>query len=251
MKKTILYLLTLLFLASCNNQVKKEKILTKEDAINKTVRTDFIKTFEGSINSKYEILMKINSNDGIINGNYFYKSQKRKIQIKGKLNVNGEIVLNEFDNRGNQTGLFQGRMPNENKIIGNWSKPNGANEMSFSLIESNTNFENSMTSIQKTIINEVSKLNITGSYKKVIENGEINIMNVKSSGFKFKIKVISNNGNFGEIEGTASLKNNIGIYKKNGCQINFKFDENEIIITEKRCENEKGAGVYFSGNYKK
>lgn len=132
-RKLILATITTIVMLSCNKKADNSQI----DIIN----TDFVKVFEGQIENKYDIQMKLISNNGNINGNYFYKKTGEEIEIKGFINNLGKISINEFDKKGNQTGVFNGEMLNENKIQGTWSKPNGSNPMPFFLIASNTSNE--------------------------------------------------------------------------------------------------------------
>lgn len=101
---------------------------------------DFIKTYEGQLNNS-PILMKITSNAGSITGDCTYKSLNLKTTVKGNTN-SVELTLNEFDENGNQTGIFRGEFDNPSKITGNWSKPNGDKNQSFTLIESTSNVDN-------------------------------------------------------------------------------------------------------------
>lgn len=135
MKNKILILIAIIAFSAC----KKTKDQSNQQASN--IQLDFVKTFEGQIDNKYDIILKITSNEGQIDGNYCYKSVGTNIQVKGSLDTNGNLTLNEFDTKGNQTGLFSGKMVNNNKIEGNWSKPNGDKEKPFLLIESNSNYE--------------------------------------------------------------------------------------------------------------
>jgi hypothetical protein len=134
MTKKILIFIAIIGFSACKK--------SNESVDNPTnIQLDFVKTFEGQIDNKYDIILKITSNEGQIDGNYFYKSVGTNIQVKGNLDINGDLKLNEFDTKGNQTGLFNGKMVNNNKIEGNWSKPNGDKEKPFVLIESNSNYE--------------------------------------------------------------------------------------------------------------
>jgi len=112
------------------NQIKGEEITR-----------DFINTFEGNINKKYQIVAKINSTNGKLSGSYYYKRNPIKININGFFQNDSSIVINEFDKNGNQTGQFNGVFFDNNKILGKWSKPNGNNKMDFILIKSNINYE--------------------------------------------------------------------------------------------------------------
>ena len=129
MRKIFLFLI----LSICFSCKKTES----ENSLKTEIPTNFVKTFEGEISKKFDIIMKLTSDNGIVSGTYYYKKVGENIQLKGELKSNGELQLNEFDNNGNQTGIFKGKIIENSKIEGKWSKPNGDNEMTFKLIESN------------------------------------------------------------------------------------------------------------------
>jgi hypothetical protein len=104
-----------------------------------SVPMDFVKNFDGRIDTKYDITMKITANDGQISGMYFYKSQGKNLTVKGNIDASGNVNLTEYDAQGGVAGQFSGRMVNGNKIEGSWSKPGGGSSIPFYLIESNVN----------------------------------------------------------------------------------------------------------------
>lgn len=129
-RKLILATITTIVMLCCNKKADNIQI--------DTINTDFTKTFEGQIENKYDIQMKLISNNGNITGYYFYKNIGDNIEIKGNVDSQGKISISEFDKKGNQTGAFKGEMLNENKIQGTWSKPNGSNSKPFFLLISNS-----------------------------------------------------------------------------------------------------------------
>lgn len=131
--KEIFYNLTLLVLLltfACKKEAKEIK-----------PNFDFIKTYAGKIDNKYPLHLKLKSENGKINGQYFYDKLGVDIQIKGVITKDSLVTLNEFDKKGNQTGLWTGKFINENKISGTWSKPNGNSVKDFTLILTSDNFE--------------------------------------------------------------------------------------------------------------
>lgn len=129
---------------SCNNDnttTKNNKENTakkdKNDDDEKSVKSDyaeFTKSFEGSINGKYEIYMTLTNDNNELHGTYCYKTQKSFLKMSGTIDKDGNVMLNEFNDKGNITGMFKGELVGK-KISGKWSKPDGSNAMPFDIVE--------------------------------------------------------------------------------------------------------------------
>ena len=215
--------------------------------------TNFVKTFEGKISDKFDIIMKLTSENGIVNGVYYYKKVGENIQLKGDIQ-NGELLLNEYDNNGNQTGIFKGKIIENSKIEGNWSKPNGEKEMTFKVFESNTSY----TSEQNSIKEKLNFENIGGTYYSPFNddenyNGETEIVILENQKFKFDITVAKSTGCTGQIEGIGNLdKNGVGTFSNSDCgKLTFNFYKNKVKITEINCDDMHGMNCYFEGEYDK
>lgn len=102
-------------------------------AISSTDAANFSRGFEGTINNQYAIEMNLQRNGDNLSGTYLYSKHKVDIPIKGTIDGQGNFVINEFDNKGNQTGIFKGKLVSGNAMDGTWSKPNGDKSMPFSL----------------------------------------------------------------------------------------------------------------------
>jgi hypothetical protein len=88
------------------------------------------KFFKGSIGSSLGLQMKLVRTNDQLNGNYFYQKVGTKIELRGSVDKDGNVVLEEFDPSGKQTGVFKGiwKPAGEDgldSIAGNWSKPAG------------------------------------------------------------------------------------------------------------------------------
>jgi hypothetical protein len=253
MKKQILIFVAFIGLTACNEtKTDSEKATGQSNQISPSVQLDFVKTFEGQINDKLDIVLKVTSNNGQITGNYFYKTVGTDIQVKGNLDNTGKITLNEYDSKGNQTGLFSGTFLNNSKIEGNWSKPNGDRSMSFVLIESNSQYESS-----KSQINEEKYESLSGQYDFEYNSAGESYASVKikysgNKKFTFEILVGSKSGCTGEVSGTGTIDNNgLGKYSGNGCKLlTFKFNSTKLTIDETECALH-GASCSFSGEYLK
>ncbi len=145
MKKITLVLLFLTIISCSNNKENKiEKTEIKKEVI---TEIDFVKTFEGKIDNKYEYLIKIISNNGVITGKYFYKNNCKNISVRGKVEKNSKVTIKEFgDGLENEpTGYFVGNVVNNHKIVGNWKKEKQSKSIPFYFIETNESYDSSLS----------------------------------------------------------------------------------------------------------
>ena len=73
--------------------------------------------------------MKLVRSGEQLTGTYYYQKIGTKIDLRGSLDKDGNVTLEEFDTSGKQTGLFKGVWKADpdglTTIAGNWSKPPG------------------------------------------------------------------------------------------------------------------------------
>jgi Protein of unknown function (DUF3298)/Deacetylase PdaC len=86
------------------------------------------KYFTGSIGSSLDLQMKLVRAGDQLSGSYFYQKVGTKIDVRGNVDKDGNLTLEEFDPSGKQTGVFKGIWkvdPQDGMIAlaGNWSKP--------------------------------------------------------------------------------------------------------------------------------
>jgi hypothetical protein len=148
MNKTIIIsiITTALIYSSCGSSENKNAATTEQTSSNNTPTTvpDFTKSFEGTINSKYGIILTLTKNANNLNGTYAYKIQGTPIKISGTIDNNRNLIIKEFNDKGKITGIFKGKF-RSNKIIGQWTKPDGSMTMPFSISE----YQNSETTFTK------------------------------------------------------------------------------------------------------
>jgi hypothetical protein len=138
MKKILIIstLITALIYSSCNSSKNKKIDTTRQTKTNSaTTIPDFTKSFDGTINGKYGITMSLTKSTKKLNGTYTYKNQGIPIKISGTIDDNGNLTINEFNDKGIRTGIFKGQL-NGNSITGHWTKPDGSKTMPFSISES-------------------------------------------------------------------------------------------------------------------
>lgn len=86
--------------------------------------------FKGSIGSSLDLQMKLVRSSDQLAGSYFYQKIGTRINLRGNVDKDGNLTLQEFDQAGKQTGLFKGIWTIDKSdglvtLAGNWSKPPG------------------------------------------------------------------------------------------------------------------------------
>jgi hypothetical protein len=88
------------------------------------------KYFKGSIGSSLDLQMKLVRTGDQLAGSYFYQKVGTRINVRGNVDKDGSLTLQEFDQAGKQTGQFKGIWTIDSAdglvtLAGNWSKPPG------------------------------------------------------------------------------------------------------------------------------
>jgi Protein of unknown function (DUF3298) len=96
--------------------------------------------FKGSIGTRLGLEMKLTRTGDQVAGSYSYQKVGARIDLKGTVDKDNNVTLEEYDSGGKQTGLFKGVWITDLEdglasIAGNWSKPNGEKKTAFSLHE--------------------------------------------------------------------------------------------------------------------
>lgn len=86
--------------------------------------------FKGSIGTSLDLQMKLVREGDQLTGSYFYEKVGSRINLRGTVDKDGNLTIQEFDPSGKQTGVFKGlwRVDTQDGLItlaGNWSKPPG------------------------------------------------------------------------------------------------------------------------------
>lgn len=126
-----------MYAENAENVGNKNEVIITEESIDTTVIANPDKItyhkYSGAIDGKYEVVMTLRS-DG--QGEYYYvKSGSDAVLdlIITKLEDDGRITIEEYNNEGEQTGLFKGRIV-DNEFMG-WFTNYKGHEMPFSLEE--------------------------------------------------------------------------------------------------------------------
>lgn len=125
------------------------------------------KHFKGSIGSSLDLQMKLVRNGDQLTGSYFYQKVGTPITLRGAVDKEGNLTLEEFDPNGKQTGVFKGLWKVEANdglitLVGNWSKPPGEKgeekKTAFSVHEEPISFSGDVDIVAKPIKESNKKL---------------------------------------------------------------------------------------------
>ncbi|MDQ1639834.1 MAG: hypothetical protein QOF62_3173 [Pyrinomonadaceae bacterium] len=118
--------------------------------------------FKGSIGSALGLQMKLVRESDKLAGTYFYQKVGTKIDVRGTIDSANNLVLEEFDANGKQTGVFKGIWKTGDngliEIAGNWTKPDGSKAAAFSLQQEPIEFNNAVEIIARQIKEKNKKL---------------------------------------------------------------------------------------------
>jgi len=148
--------------------------LHPDSGITPPVQTKF---FEGSIGNSLDLQMKLVREGDKLTGSYFYQRVGTKIDLRGSVDQNGNVNLQEFDSTGKQTGEFKGvwkqNAEGAIEISGNWSKPNSPKKTTFALHQQPIEFSNGAEIVSKQIREKNKKLKyeVAAAYPQI--NGSV------------------------------------------------------------------------------
>ncbi|HEX3280823.1 MAG TPA: DUF3298 and DUF4163 domain-containing protein [Pyrinomonadaceae bacterium] len=118
--------------------------------------------FKGSIGSALGLQMKLVREADKLTGTYFYQKVGTKIEVRGTIDSGNNVVLEEFDANGKQTGVFKGLWKTGDngliEIAGNWTKPDGSKAAAFSIQQEPIEFTNGVEIIARQIQEKNKKL---------------------------------------------------------------------------------------------
>ncbi len=97
-----------------------------------------------------------------LTGSYSYQKVGKKIDLRGSVDKDGKVALEEFDPAGKQSGVFQGvwKLDQDGmvEIAGDWTKPNGEKKTTFSLRQEPIEFTNGVEIASRQIKENNKKL---------------------------------------------------------------------------------------------
>lgn len=138
------------------------------------------KLFKGSIGNNLRLQMKLVREGERLAGSYFYEKVGTRIDLRGTIDQNGKLTLDEFDSAGKQTGVFQGNWKTDETgltvIAGNWKTPSSNKQTSFSMQEEPIEFSSGVEVVNRRIKanSKKPKYEIDAEYPQLTGSGSQN-----------------------------------------------------------------------------
>lgn len=128
-----------ILLCSCHSlSDTKEKVsaqgseIKEMPVISELITNNFSADYQGTIDEQYAIELELIRFKDQIGGSYKYQGKNNSLILKGQMEDTGEMVMNEYNDHGEITGSFEGKMQGE-QINGTWFNKNKTKSMPFSL----------------------------------------------------------------------------------------------------------------------
>ena len=235
----LIIFLGIIILGACSNPEPPKTELPQTPEIQ-----DFTESFDGTISS-YPVIMTLSKKGNELTGTYTYKKKGLTFRVNGEIDSLGNLMINEFSDKGSITGVFKGQY-SEDRIIGNWQRPDGSGIIPFSLVKSALNEADFMKP-------QLDLTKLAGNY--FIGSKSLMIRGNVSDGFiRFELSVGTENC-MGDLTGIANITQSgeSAIYQssEDGCIITFSFKPEGIVVEEMACDYWHGMTCNFNGKYKK
>ena len=209
-RSIVLLLLIALFAAGCRKSSTPAPAApapapTAEQPLNQiggATPPPLTKHFTGSIGSTLDLQMKLVREGDKLTGSYFYQKVGTRISLRGTVDKDGNLTLDEFDPSGKQTGVFKGLWSVDAqdgliKLAGNWSKPPGEKgddkKTAFSVREEPINFSTDVDVVAKSVKENNKKLmyEIDAQYPQITGGNNPNLEKFNQLARTTVLKIVS------------------------------------------------------------
>jgi hypothetical protein len=131
--------------------------------------------FKGTVGgAKFQ--MSLTREGNALSGTYFYEKSgsENKLNLKGKIDAQGNFTLNETDAAGKLTGTFKGVWKDEANapgivLEGTWNRPRGGEDLGFYAYQQNVYFTDGVTLVSRRISenNKPKMFEMNGEYPEI------------------------------------------------------------------------------------
>lgn len=135
--------------------------------------------FRGTLDER-GIELRLERNGENLSGAYTYDGNAQSLSLKGRIDSQGNLSLQEFAPGGKQTGQFKGKLnetseldPSSATIEANWTQPNGSHEAFVYLTEQHVEFTRDLRIVPKSIRERHPDIN--ASYPQIVGGNDPNL----------------------------------------------------------------------------
>ena len=213
--------------------------------------------FVGTINKTLQVRIRLSQSGTVLSGSYAYERIGKSLRLAGEMTFENEFYLNEFDDRGRQTGQFDGKFVSPDWLEGTWSSSSTKRVMPF----------NAWATDGKQIPTANADDRVSGEYKRVderdkfdphtaalevwlLKDGEVRVQGFSSWVGDGR----TGNVNVGQVDGIVPLQGSKILFKfgdgDEACRFTITFGGGSLLVTEDNlgCG---GLNVSFNGKYRK
>lgn len=218
------------------------------------------KEFVGTINKTLRVRIRLSRSGNVLSGSYTYERIGTSLRLSGAMTSGAtsaeEFYLNEFDERGRQTGKFEGTFASKDWLEGTWSATGTKREMPFSAWAIDGK-QVPAANADDRVSGEYKRVNKMGKFDGdiaeldlwLLKDGEVRVLGYSS----WVGDEASGNINVGNEEGIVELQGSKVFFKGDGdddCRFTITLGVNSLLVTD---DNLKcgGLNVSFDGTYRK
>jgi hypothetical protein len=202
--------------------------------------------FRGTLDQKLPVRMTLVRDGSRISGVYLYEAVGDAVRLEGTIDGRENVRLDEFVEGGQRTGLFSGVWRGRN-FAGTWSKPEpGGATMPFVLDSSPQEPDGT-----------------SGTYESLTGGASSTLLAVLLPGNRVKLRLSAVTvvdpdadppiANTGTVVETLRLDGKVGVYQRDDCRINFRFNGREVEVQQSApgAACGMGAGVDATGTFRR
>jgi hypothetical protein len=212
--------------------------------------------FVGTINNTLRVRLRLSQSGKVLSGSYVYEKIGKSLRLNGAMTYENEFYLNEYDERGSQTGKFEGAFVTKDWIEGTWSSTSTNKYLPFRA-----------SAIDGKLIPAANAHDrLSGEYRRVDQRGGfdrnssyLNVWLLKDgqlrvAGYSSWVgNVRTGNVNVGQVDGIFKLQGSKLFFKSGDgvdCRFKITFGVDSLTVTEDNSQC-GGINVTFDGKYRR
>jgi len=212
--------------------------------------------FVGTINNTLRVHFRLSQSGKVLSGSYVYERIGKSLRLNGAMTYENEFYLNELDERGSQTGKFEGAFVTKDWIEGTWSATSTKKYLPFrawaidgKLIPAPNGHDRLSGEYRR--VDQRGRFDRDSSYLNVwlLKDGQVRVAGYSS----WVGNVGTGNVNVGQVDGIFKLQGSKLFFKSGDgvdCRFTIAFGVDSLTVTEDNSQC-GGINVTFDGKYRR